>query len=185
MNKPLALLLGAASLLAFSTTHAILITDFGSGSFSPYYTDFAANPQTPSQITLDGTEGNMIFGNLSAPVNILGSTEFLTISGIYTGSYNGQFVIELFDADNDSLTYNGFYANFTPGVLTTVNLVLVLESGSFNGIVTSVGFTAGFPGGSASVDLVASNLSAVPEPASSALAAASLTALLTFRRRQV
>ena len=184
MKKSFLFLFGAASLLAFSGAQAVLITDFGNTSFTPYYTDFASNPQTPSQISLDGTEGNMIFGDLATPVNILGSTEYLTISGIYTGTYNGQFVVELFDADGDSLTYNGFYANFTPSVFSTVNLVFVSQSGSFNGVVSAVGFTSGSSGGSASVDLTTSNLSAVPEPAASALTAASLTAVLAFRRRR-
>lgn len=184
MKNKLLLILGIASAFSLTSAKAILITDFGSISFTPTFSDFASNIQTPNQITLDGTEGNLIFGDLSAPVNILNSTESLTITGIYTGTYTGQFVVELFDADGDSLAYNGFYSNFTPNVSTTVNLVFVDQTGSFNGSVTLVGFTAGTTGGSASVDLVVSNLSAVPEPGTAALITGALTTALVFRRRR-
>jgi hypothetical protein len=183
MNAPLALFVGAASLLAFSSAHAALITDFGSASFSPSYTDFASSDQTSSQITLEGTQGSLIFGDLSTPFSILPSTTSLTFSGIYTGSYTEGFFVELLDADGDTLAYSGYYSDFTPGVLSTVTLTFTGETGSFDGIVTAVGFTAGPAIGSASVDLVASNLSTVPEPSALALASLTLAIALTTRRR--
>lgn len=183
MKTKLLSLFAIASALALAPASAVLVTDFGSASFSPTFSDFTSNLQTPAQITLDGTEGNMIFGDLATPVNVLGSTESLTITGIYTGLYNGQFVVELFDADGDSRAYSGFYANFTPSVSSTVNLVFVSETGAFSGIVTGVGFTAGSSGGSDSVNLVATNLSAVPEPGSFVFLVGGMAAMAIYRRR--
>ena len=163
---------------------AVLITDFGSDEYTPSSSTFTSNVQTTSQITLDGTEGNQIFGDLSIPVDITGFTASLSITGNYTGSYNGQFSIDLYDGDGDSVAYNGFYSNFTTGVSTTVALAFVDQTGTFNPAdVRIVGFTAGSSGGSSSVDLVITNLSAVPEPTIWARAGGSLLLLLTRRRR--
>jgi hypothetical protein len=183
MKKMLLMVLGVAAIMTCTTAEAILITDFGSGSYFPVTWDFDVI-QTGGEITLEGAEGNFIYGELVNPVDIQGFVDFLTITGVYTGDFDGQFVVELLDGDGDSLVYNGFYSDFSPGVSSTFNLAFVEQTGTFDGMVTGVLFTAG-GAGTLSTDVVLSSLSAVPEPASWALIAGGLTTILACRRRRV
>ena len=137
-------------------------------------------------MTLVGVEGNALFGDIATSVAIASPDwDYVTITGIYTGVYSGALTVELFDISGNSRAYIGSYSAFTPSVSSTVYCSFVADSG-FDGTVTGIGFTASTSGGSDSVNLQATNLSAtsVPEPATWLLLAGGLTTVVVFRRRR-
>ncbi|MEI6279982.1 MAG: PEP-CTERM sorting domain-containing protein [Verrucomicrobiae bacterium] len=187
MKNIIALVAAAMLTVASSFAAPILITDFGSTSLPTInYSDFTSNVQTASSMAFVGVEGNMLFGDLTSTVAISSPDwDCVTITGIYTGAFTGSFVVELFDISGNSRSYGGSYASFTPSVSSTVYCAFGVDNG-FDGTVTGIGFTAATAGGTQSVNLQATNLSAtsVPEPATWLLLAGGLTAVMALRRRR-
>lgn len=165
---------------AFSS---VLITDFGNtgpNSFAETFTTFSTS-QSDSSITLSGQEGDLIFGNVT-PISIAGSFESVSLTGTYSGAYSGVFTIDLFDTGDASRTYQGFFSDFTPNVLSTVTLAFAQADGTFNGTVGVVGLTAGGTG-SSSVNFVATQLVAIPEPRAWVMIIGALLLMTIFRKR--
>lgn len=171
-----------ASAQAFAAP--VFITNFGNSTFTENGGSTFGFSQTASSISLTGIEGDSLYGDVPVQVDISSQLDFLSIEGNYTGTYNGQFNIELFDADGDSRLYTASFASFTPSVSSSVTAAFAAETGTFNGNVLTIGFSAsGF--GSDTTNITLTNLTtAVPEPTTWALFATGLAAAMVFRARR-
>jgi len=177
-------LIAAVSLLTCNTfTYGAVITDFGTSSFTvdAINTDFSTVNQSGSDIGLIGTDSSILVGTISG-FDISGFSSF-ELTGAVTGTNpNSQFIFEFYDSGLNKSTYTAFTSSF--GVTATA---VVLNFSS-----SDVGFNpndvialqySGAGSGSA-INLNLSKLEAVPEPATWALLAGSLTTIVVLRRRR-
>jgi len=173
-----ALMLSAAP--AFSSA---FLTDFGTSTLTNVSGSFSSAIQTPNSINILGTDlGQDLFGDFS-PVDISGNTSFLRLTGTAGAAMTAQsvFFVELFDADGDSLRYQGNWNSFPISTPTTVVLSPNGGSGTFNGTAESLGILTSGTG--SLVQIEATNLEAVPEPATLALLGiGGIAGLLAYRR---
>lgn len=184
--KTLKYMLLAAGMLASAmlTAHAAILTGFGDAEYHVTYTDFTIT-QTGTTLNLAGSDfGTSVYGTLDTPIIIDGSTDYLELTGTYSGSSSARFDIMLFDEDGDSLNYFGYFNAFSAGVPTTVRMDFLMEDGAFNGPVVMIGMVVNGIG-SSSVNLTVDSVAAVPEPSTWMLLGASAGVLAFLRRRKI
>lgn len=161
--------------------NALTITGFGTGDFSVDSSSFATTNQSGSEVTVIGTDFlSSLFGTLATPVAI-GEPSSIQLLATSTGSATSNLQIQLFDSDGDDLLYQANLSSFVTAVPTLVTFAFVLETGTFNGTVNSLGLiTTGFGG---SVNL-SSNTLQVPEPSTALFVGLSLVGGIASRRRR-
>jgi hypothetical protein len=165
--------------------NAAVLTSFGSGDFTHTYNDFTSFTQDSTSLRLVGNDfGSSTFGNLTAPFDLGGSMDAITLSGSYSGASTARFDVILIDEDGDTRNYTGYFSFFSPGVPSTVTLAFNFAEGVFDGPVRSVGIVANGIG--SAVDLTVYNIAAIPEPSTWALILIGATgAAIVIRRRKI
>lgn len=148
---------------------AVLITDFGTTEFTITFSDFTSTDQTATNIEIIGTDGvHSIFGNpIPAPIDISGNTEYVALTGTFTGNATSSFEIQLFDTNGEFVTYTFNWSSFTTGIPVTVYAPLTGSIGAFNGLVDIVGLATGGLGDSSVVfvlDRLEASSTIIPEP---------------------
>jgi hypothetical protein len=167
-------------LLLSCQAYSQIITGFGTGDFTVTFSDFSTS-QSASALTITGLDaGDSLYGNFSTVV--IGAAPTLSLLGTKTTTVSSNFQIEIFDASDNSRLYQGSLASFVQNTETNVALTFLSESGVFNGTAVRLGFLT--TGSGSNVGLTMNTLSAVPEPATWALLAGSLTTVMIFRRRR-
>jgi hypothetical protein len=184
--KKLILQLLAVLIIASGSTHAaVFITGFGTSDFLIGFNDFTSATPSANNVVISGNDSNIFFGSiLPGSVNITGNTSQLQLTGTFTGTATSGFDFELFDGDGDSLLYHFNYVSYTVGVPMTVTANLQSTTGTFDGLVASIGFS-GSGLGSSTVSFTLDNLvaGAIPEPSTYAMLALGIAGLVAYRRR--
>lgn len=153
----------------FSAQAQVLITNFtasGAGQYVSTFYDFDSVEMNPATDTYQfiGNNSESAYGTIVPSVDLSGLTSLsLLLTGTFSGTANGFFQIELFDADGDSQTFQASWASFNPSVETTISMLPQFETGTFDpSSVVSMGLLGGGLA-SESIDFTAKNLIAVPE----------------------
>jgi len=183
--KTTSLILATALALVFAPAALqadVTLTGFGIGEYTPTFTDFTTENQNATTYQLTGTDfGFSAFGDLAAPVNITGSTSSLSLQATFVGTATSSFGIELFDTLGNSRLYSASFASFTQSVSSVVNFSFVSQTGAFNNLVNSVGFSTSGTG--STVNITMDTLTATPEPSATVLIGAGILGLVARRRR--
>lgn len=179
----------AATLLASTalSAHALSLTGFSNTEFTVTYSDFSSTIEGASSLQVIGSDfGDGVYGTLNTPIELGSATDYLLLTGYYTGTSTARFDIQLVDEDGDTLTYVADFISFTQGAPSTVRLDFWSAEGFFNGPVVMVALITSGTGDSVNLTMDHLSAEAVPEPTTwTLLAAAAGMIVLFFRRRKV
>ena len=166
-----------------SSSKAFLISDFGSASFSidTGTTSFTTN-QTAVDTSVIGLDNNIFAGTFTTPFDATGYTVF-TLNGNVSGTNPGTtFNVDFYNSTFDQTrTYTAYLSDFG-SVTTPVLLTFVSQTAVFNDFA-GFQFSGGGTGSALNMTFTSVSAAAVPEPATWALLAGSLTTVMVFRRR--
>lgn len=172
------------AILSAPVNGAVLITDFGSSQFTidGDTTSFATVNQSPTSVTLSGTDLNIFAGTFSS-VDISSQTAIQLTAQISGSNPGSKFKVELFDSSfSVAGEYEGFLSNFST-TASALTLDFVLSGpGSFTDII---GFQYSGQGTGVPVNgLNLMSVTAVPEPSTWVLITIGLfCGLILFRNR--